>query len=58
MHSEELHHKILYQPEFESDEEFCLESDQQDKVNAEQLRKQNKVLTAMHKTIKRVKNAI
>ena len=57
-HSEELHHKILYQPEFESDEEYFPESDELNKINAEQLSKQNRVLTALSKTIKRVKNAI
>ena len=57
-HSEELHRKILHEPEFESDEDFALESDQQNKINAEQLGKQNMVLSAMHKTIRRVKNAI
>ena len=35
MHSEEVHHRILYKPEFESDEEFSLESDKLDKINAE-----------------------
>ena len=57
-HSEELHRKILHEPEFESDEDYRLESDEQNKINAEQLGKHNKVLSAMHKTIRRVKNAI
>ena len=38
-HSQELHHKILNEPEFESDESFCWNDDEQDKINAGQLEK-------------------
>ena len=40
-HSEDVHQEILdiSKTEFESDEDYCLEAEAQDKVNAEDLKK-------------------
>lgn len=38
-HSEELHHQILNDLQFESDEDYCMEPEAQDKLNSEMLEK-------------------
>lgn len=50
-HSDEIHRKILEEPEFESDESFNLEQEEMDQANVDILDKNNEILSTMQKTI-------
>ena len=52
--SDELRRKIFEDPQFESDEEFEPGFEEQDKVNAENLKTQNDILDCMQKSIERM----
>ena len=57
-HNDEIHHKILREPQFESDESFQLDDDEAFEENKEKLTNQTNVIDAMQKTIEKMKVTI
>ena len=57
-HNERVHHEILHSAEFESDESYEMESEEEDKLIAGQIRGQNQILHSIQKTITKLSNAI
>ena len=57
-HSDELHHQVLNSTEFETDESYEMESEEEDRFNAECIGKQNNILSTMERTITKLSKAL
>ena len=57
-HGDDVHHQILYDREFESDESYQMESEEEDKLISSQIKTQNSVLDTMQRTISKMSKAL
>ena len=57
-HGDDVHHQILYDREFESDESYEMEGEEKDKLLSTEIKTQNSVLDTMQRTITKMSKAL
>ena len=57
-HGEDVHHQILYDREFEEDECYEMETEEKDKILANQIKLQGSIMETMQRTISKMSKAL